>query len=84
MLATIRWLMSPTLSITLLFFPQRDNGTAAFPFALPEALNPPQRMTRSLLTVGFPFGELCSELFEGDMDKPGCLRLRDPSLEIAL
>ena len=76
--------MSPTLSVTLLSFPQRDSGTVAFPFALPDARKPPHRMTRSLLTGGFPFGELCSELFEGDMDKRGCLRLRDSSFEVAL
>src|SRR3989338_914350 len=84
MLATIFWLMSPTLSVTLLSFPHRDSGTVAFPFALPGALKPPQRMTRSLLTGGFPFGELCTEFLQRDMDKPGCLRLGDPSFKIGL
>ena len=84
MLATIFWLMSPTLSITLGLFPDRVSGTVTFPFALPEALKPPQRMTRSLLTGGFPFGEFCTELLEGDVHKPCRLRLCDPSLEVAL
>ena len=84
MFATIFWLMSPTLSITLGFSPERVRGTVAFPFALPEALKPPQRMTRSLLTGGFPFGEFRSELLEGNMHKPSRLRLCDPSLEVAL
>ena len=84
MLATIFWLMSPTLSITLGFSPERFSGTVAFPFALPEAPKPPQRMTRSLLTGGFPFGEFCTELLEGDVHEPRRLRLRDPSLKVAL
>src|SRR5437867_667422 len=84
MLATILWLMSPTLSVTLLSFPQRDSGTVSLPFVLAEAGKPPQRMTRSLLTCGLPFGELRTKFLQCDMNKPSRLRLGDSSFEIGL
>ena len=84
MLAAILWLMSPTLSVTLLSVPQRDSGTVSLPFAFPEADKPPQRMTRSLLTGGFPFGELCTKFLQRDMDKPGRFRPCNPSFEVSL
>lgn len=68
MSATIFLLMSPTLSLTLLSVPQSDKGNVAFPLALPDARSPPQRITRSLLTGGFPFGGLCTELLDRDVE----------------